>query len=145
MQSPFQPLSLSAPVAAPRRSRRFVAVLAAFFAIVVHALTLGAALASAQEPQDGLVGHKIKKTVVPGTELCFDTAQPCTAENRQVSVHLWYPADQGQPPGGPNAQYKSQLHDAPLAGTRFLPLSWKLAGDSRAKAPRSIRTVGRSR
>jgi predicted dienelactone hydrolase len=128
VQCPSQPLSPSAPVVAPRRSRLFVAVLAAFFAIVVHALTLGAALASAQDPQDGLVGHQIKKTVVPGTELCFDTAQPCTAENRQVSVHLWYPADQGQAPASPNAQYKSQLHDATLPAP-FLPLSWKLDGE----------------
>ncbi|HEX6053912.1 MAG TPA: hypothetical protein VFZ21_31795 [Gemmatimonadaceae bacterium] len=47
--------------------------------------------------------------MVPGTELCFDTSQSCTAENRQVGVHLWYPVDPARPPGPPSTEYTSQL------------------------------------
>ena len=96
-------------------------------AIVLHALALGRRLRAPRAPNRHR-GAQDHEHVVPGTELCFDTAQPCTAENRQVSVHLWYPADRGRRLAVPNAQYKSQLHAATVPA-QFLPLSWKLDGE----------------
>jgi predicted dienelactone hydrolase len=83
---------------------------------------------------DARVGHKIKNMIVPGTELCFNPSEACTAENRKVRVHLWYPADENQPPGK-NAQYESQLRGSPLLDP-LLPLSWKIHGEiARENAP----------
>jgi predicted dienelactone hydrolase len=102
-------------------------------ALIAVALGLGLSAEATSADNAGLaserpVGHKIKNTVVPGTELCFNPSEACTAEIRKVRVHLWYPADENQPPGNPNVQYKSQLHGFPLPDP-LLPLSWKVDGE----------------
>jgi predicted dienelactone hydrolase len=93
------------------------------FAVLVAVLTLGVvAPASAASVR---VGHRVESLVVPGSTLCPDVLEPCLKENRQVKVHLWYPAHGRGFSKAPATVYRSALHGKPLL-PQWDPLGWEV-------------------
>ncbi len=91
-------------------------------ALAVVSLVAGFALSG---PADALaaesaVGHTVKRIVVPGS---------LANEQRQVDVHLWYPADAQDAATRPRTVYTSALYGKPLPG-EWAPLSWRITAES---------------
>jgi hypothetical protein len=136
------------------RSRLLATLIAATLALGLSGQMPGDATAAASTglAADLRVGHTVKRIVVPGSTLCPDPAVPCVRENRQVDVHLWYPADQRGLSDAPKTVYKSALHrDAPGVADRWTavadlwdPLSWTVDAEI-ARETDATSTGSRSR
>jgi predicted dienelactone hydrolase len=117
-----QPTSTSAALtcAATRLCRigPFTALVAV---VLIIGLIRGGAPAAASDAAvaDLPVGHSVERVVVPGS---------AQGEERQVEVHLWYPADAGAS-AGPKAVYKSALHGKELYRDLWDPLSWTIEAE----------------
>ena len=100
-----------------RRPRLLAALIPAMLAVGLCAQMPAAAAASAAQTGHVRVGHTVKRIVVPGT---------AQSEQRQVDVHLWYPADQRRVFEAPKASYTSKLRGVPIIDERYDPLSWSV-------------------
>src|SRR3954467_11695376 len=78
------------------------------------------------------VGHRVEHILVPG---------PASGEQRQVDVHLWYPADPADALTKPKTVYTSALSGKALPNG-WAPLSWsvdaELAREGAAFKPSSV-------
>ena len=82
---------------------------------------------AAGQAADVRVGHTVRHIVVPGS---------AAGEDREVDVHLWYPADQQGLSDRPKTVYRSALWHDSLEPTGFTPLSWEVEAEiAREDAP----------
>jgi predicted dienelactone hydrolase len=93
---------------------RLIALLTALLAIA------GEATATAHHDK-ARVGHTVERIGVEGSAPGPD--------ERQVDVHLWYPADKRGFSHRPPTVYSSALRGLPLLPERWDPLSWKVAAE----------------
>jgi predicted dienelactone hydrolase len=111
------------------RPRLLVALLAATLGL---GLTVRTPAMAADMAQNLRVGHTVKTMVVRGS-FCdhSPSGDPSCAhgENRQVDVHLWYPADVRSFADWPKTAYTSALYGKPLIPERWDPLSWQVASE----------------
>jgi predicted dienelactone hydrolase len=106
------------------RFRLLVALCVATLALGLAGQLPGDATAavSVASAADLRVGHTVRQIVVPGS---------IDREERQVEVHLWYPADATES-AGPKAVYKSALHGKELIPGPHAPwdrLSWTVEAE----------------
>jgi predicted dienelactone hydrolase len=109
------------------RPRRVAALLAAILAIgVAGQLPEGARADAAGQAADLRVGHTVKHIVVKGS---------AAGEDREVDVHLWYPAAQQGLSDRPKTVYRSALWHRALPAP-WTPLSWEVEAQiAREDAP----------
>jgi predicted dienelactone hydrolase len=100
---------------------RFAPLTALVAVVLVFGLIRGGAPAAAADVAvaDLPVGHSVEHVVVEGS---------AQGEQRQVDVHVWYPADAGAS-AGPKAVYKSALHGKELYPDLWDPLSWTVEAE----------------
>jgi predicted dienelactone hydrolase len=93
--------------------------------------------ASARDASNLRVGHTVRQIVVPGST---------QGEQRQLEVHLWYPADHRRLSDAPKAVYRSALHRDRLSddqaekwtafvGEWWEPLSWEVEAEIAREDP----------
>jgi predicted dienelactone hydrolase len=114
-----QPTSTSAALTCGATTLRRSAALTALVAVMLAiGLVLGGAPAAASDAAaaDLPVGHRVERVVVPATQ-----GEP---RQRQVDVHLWYPAAPQDFSARPKAVYSSALYGKELTGG-LAPLSWR--------------------
>ena len=93
------------------------------YTALVAALTVAAAGPAyahgrGHEGSGAQVGHRIQTLAVPGS---------ASGEQRQLRVHLWYPADKRAYRRAVGTVYTSRLHEqALLPDDRWAPLSWSV-------------------
>ena len=80
----------------------------------------GTATASVASAADLRVGHTVRQIAVSGS---------IENEQRQVEVHLWYPADHKGLSEKPKTVYKSALHRQELIPERWDSLSWTVEAE----------------
>jgi hypothetical protein len=109
-------------------SRHIAVLLAATLALGLTAQLPDATRAEAAgQAADLRVGHTVKHIVVKGS---------AAGEDRQVDVHLWYPADQKGLSDRPKTVYRSALYGKTLISGRWDPLSWQVEAEvARENAP----------
>ena len=108
------------------RSRPLAALLAALALGLAGQLPDPAGADAAGQAADLRVGHTVRHIVVPGS---------AAGEDREVDVHLWYPADQQGLTDRPKTVYQSALWGRPLPAP-LVPLSWKVEAEiAREDAP----------
>lgn len=100
-------------------------------AVLVTALALAAAAPAAAHGPG--VGHRVEDLVVPGS---------AAGENRQVLVHLWYPAEPLASWWAPRTVYTSRLHGRSLAPAPLDPVGWTVDAEL-ARETRAIARHGR--
>ena len=97
------------------------------FVALVAVVTVGtAAPAYAQGPR---VGHRVESLTVPGSTLCPDPVPVNCQENRQVKVHLWYPAAESGFASATRTEYTSALYGRQLAPEAGDPLGWTVQAE----------------
>jgi predicted dienelactone hydrolase len=137
MKLTAQPTFTSAPPTYVATALCRSGALSALVAVVVAVgLIFGGASATARDAAaaDLPVGHRVEHIVVPGEVRGALQAQ------RQVDVHLWYPADPQDFSARPKAVYSSALYGKTLP-EGLAPLSWsfeaQIARDGAAVDPQS--------
>jgi predicted dienelactone hydrolase len=103
------------------RPRHIAVLLAATLALgLIGQLPDPARAEAAGQAADLRVGHTVKHIVVKGS---------AAGEDRQVEVHLWYPADKNGLSDRPKAVYRSALYGKTLIPGRWDPLSWQVESE----------------